>query len=193
MVALMGETGAGKSTICDLVLGLYYNYRGRILFNGTELRQLDLKSLRPSMGYVSQEPLLIRGSIRDNLLYGCHEVKGEDEILRALQQSQAWEFVRRLPHRLDSKLGERGVNLSGGERQRLCLARELLRRPELLVMDEATAALDLETEALILADLRNLKEHMIILLVSHRLSVGKFVDRQITLEQGRLIQSRLPA
>jgi len=190
MVALMGETGAGKSTICDLVLGLYYNYKGRILFNGTELRQLDLKSLRPSMGYVSQEPLLIRGTIRDNLLYGCYEVKGEDEILRALQQSQAWEFVRRLPHRLDSKLGERGVNLSGGERQRLCLARELLRRPELLVMDEATAALDLETEALILADLRNLKEHMIILLVSHRLSVGKFVDRQITLEQGRLIQSR---
>jgi len=185
MVMLMGESGAGKSTLCELILGLHFDYKGQILVNGHELRQLNTKSYRKLLGYVPQEPLLIRGTIRENLLYGCEEVIGDQELIIALQRAHAWEFVSRLEEGLGSALGERGINLSGGERQRLCLARALLRNPEALILDEATSSLDLENEAKILEALQKLKKEMIILLVSHRFSLTKFADRMVLIEEGK--------
>jgi ABC-type multidrug transport system fused ATPase/permease subunit len=185
MVMLMGESGAGKSTLCELIMGLHFDYRGQILVGGQELRQLNTKSYRSLLGYVPQEALLLRGTIRENLLYGCKEATGDQELIIALQRAHAWEFVSRLEEGLGSELGERGINLSGGERQRLCLARALLRNPEVLILDEATSSLDLENEAKILEALQKLKKEMIILLVSHRFSLTKFADRVVLIEEGK--------
>lgn len=186
MAALMGESGVGKSTLCELIMGLYPDYQGKILINGQELRQLNPKSYRRLLGYVPQESLIIRGTIRENLLYGSKDEIKEAELITALRRAHAWEFVKQLEGGLDAELGERGINLSGGECQRLCLARALFRNPQVLILDEATSSLDLENEAKILQALQELKGEMVILLVSHRFSILKFADRAVLMEEGKV-------
>lgn len=185
IVAFMGESGIGKSTLCELIMGLHSSYQGQILINGSELQKLNMSNYRSLLGYVPQEPLLIRGTIKENLLYGFNGHPGQEDLINALEQANAWEFVSRLEKGLDSELGERGVNLSGGECQRICLARALLRKPQILILDEATSSLDLDNEAMILKALIKLKEKMLILTVSHRNSIIKFVDRIMILKDGR--------
>jgi ABC-type multidrug transport system fused ATPase/permease subunit len=182
IVALMGESGIGKSTLCELIMGLHSTYQGQILINGYEFKKLNMSNYRYLLGYVSQEPLLIRGTIKDNLLYGFNGSFSQEDLINSLEQANAWEFVSKLDKGVDSELGERGINLSGGECQRICLARALLRRPQILILDEATSSLDLDNEAMILKALIKLKEKMLILTVSHRYSIIKFVDKIIILK-----------
>lgn len=184
LVAVIGESGSGKTTICDLMMGLYEEYAGEILIGGAELRTVDEKSYRSLLAYVPQEPLLIQGSIRQNLLYGAREELSDDALVTALGRANAAGFVEGLPEGLDAVVGDRGANLSGGERQRLCLARALLRDPQLLVLDEATSALDQENERILLDALSGLKKDMLVMFVSHRVQVLEFADRVLVVGEG---------
>ncbi|MDQ0847100.1 ABC transporter ATP-binding protein [Streptomyces sp. V1I6] len=184
-VALVGGSGAGKSTVLNLVLGFHRATRGRILLDGRDLAELDLRSYRRFLSVVPQESILFEGSIRDNVAYGMPDVD-EPAIRRALTDANAAEFVDRLPHGLDTVVGERGARLSGGQRQRLAIARALIRDPRVLVLDEATSALDARSEALIQQALARLVAGRTVFIVAHRLSTIKNADRIVVLEHGRV-------
>ncbi|MET9419783.1 ABC transporter ATP-binding protein [Streptomyces sp. NPDC006540] len=184
-VALVGGSGAGKSTVLNLVLGFHRATRGRILLDGRNLAELDLRSYRRFLSVVPQESILFEGSIRDNVAYGLPDVD-EPAIRRALTDANAAEFVDRLPHGLDTVVGERGARLSGGQRQRLAIARALIRDPRVLVLDEATSALDARSEALIQQALARLVAGRTVFIVAHRLSTIKNADRIVVLEHGRV-------
>ncbi|MFJ3104352.1 ABC transporter ATP-binding protein [Streptomyces sp. NPDC086835] len=184
-VALVGGSGAGKSTVLNLVLGFHRATRGRILLDGRDLAELDLRSYRRFLSVVPQESILFEGSIRDNVAYGLPDVD-EPAIRRALTDANAAEFVDRLPHGLDTVVGERGARLSGGQRQRLAIARALIRDPRVLVLDEATSALDARSEALIQQALARLVAGRTVFIVAHRLSTIKNADRIVVLEHGRV-------
>ncbi|MEV4680129.1 ABC transporter ATP-binding protein [Streptomyces kurssanovii] len=184
-IALVGGSGAGKSTVLSLVLGFHRATRGRILLDGRDLAELDLRSYRRFLSVVPQESILFEGSIRDNVAYGLPDVD-EPAIRRALTDANAAEFVDRLPHGLDTVVGERGARLSGGQRQRLAIARALIRDPRVLVLDEATSALDARSEALIQQALARLVAGRTVFIVAHRLSTIKNADRIVVLEHGRV-------
>jgi ATP-binding cassette subfamily B protein len=184
-VALVGGSGAGKSTVLNLVLGFHRATRGRILLDGRDLAELDLRSYRRFLSVVPQESILFEGSIRDNVAYGLPDVD-EPAIRQALTDANAAEFVDRLPHGLDTVVGERGARLSGGQRQRLAIARALIRDPRVLVLDEATSALDARSEALIQQALARLVAGRTVFIVAHRLSTIKNADRIVVLEHGRV-------
>lgn len=184
-VALVGGSGAGKSTVLNLVLGFHRATGGRILLDGRDLADLDLRSYRRFLSVVPQESILFEGSIRDNVAYGLPDVD-ERAIRRALADANAAEFVDRLPHGLDTVVGERGARLSGGQRQRLAIARALIRDPRVLVLDEATSALDAHSEALIQQALARLVAGRTVFIVAHRLSTIKNADRIVVLEHGRV-------
>ncbi|MFH8927018.1 ABC transporter ATP-binding protein [Streptomyces pristinaespiralis] len=187
-VALVGGSGAGKSTVLNLVLGFHRATGGRILLDGRDLADLDLRSYRRFLSVVPQESILFEGSIRDNVAYGLPDVD-ERAIRRALADANAAEFVDRLPHGLDTVVGERGARLSGGQRQRLAIARALIRDPRVLVLDEATSALDAHSEALIQQALARLVAGRTVFIVAHRLSTIKNADRIVVLEHGRVQES----
>ncbi|MEE1756428.1 ABC transporter ATP-binding protein [Streptomyces sp. SP18CS02] len=184
-VALVGGSGAGKSTVLSLVLGFHRATGGRILLDGRDLGELDLRSYRRFVSVVPQESILFEGSIRDNVAYGLPDVD-DDAIRRALADANASEFVDRLPDGLDAVVGERGARLSGGQRQRLAIARALIRDPRVLVLDEATSALDAHSEALIQQALSRLVAGRTVFIVAHRLSTVRNADRIVVLERGLL-------
>ncbi|MGD6815538.1 ABC transporter ATP-binding protein [Metabacillus sp. 113a] len=186
--AIVGRSGAGKSTLVDLIMGLNKPTNGKIYVDESPITDDNLYSLRKSISYVSQDPFLFNGSIRDNLLM-IENHASEKEIWQALEFSSAAEFVRRLPDGLDTPIGDRGVRLSGGERQRLVLARAILRKPSILVLDEATSALDSENERKIQEALEGLKGKMTIIVIAHRLSTIRNADQVIVLEEGRIVQA----
>lgn len=186
--AIVGASGAGKSTVADLVMGLIAPDRGRIVVDGTLLNAERIKSWRHRIGYVAQETFLFNATIRANLLWACPEAN-DDQIHQALKLASAEEFVFELPHGLETVLGDRGVRLSGGERQRLALARALLRQPSLLILDEATSALDSENERRVQSAIEHLHGQMTILIITHRLSTIREADIIYVLERGRLVES----
>lgn len=185
--AIVGRSGAGKSTLIDIIMGMIKPQKGEILIDGLPISNENLLSLRKSISYVPQDPFLFNGSIRDNLLMVSSHVN-EEEMWKALEFASA-NFVKDLPNRLDTILGDRGVKLSGGERQRLVLARAILRKPSILVLDEATSALDSENEAEIQEALEKLNGKMTIVVIAHRLSTIKNADQIIVLENGNIIQN----
>ena len=187
MTALVGESGSGKSTIADLVLGLQIPSSGKIFIDGTLLSEYKQNSFREKVGYVPQEPILFHSSIRENLLW-AHSVDDENELWNALRMANAEKFVRQLPNRIDTIVGDRGVRMSGGQRQRIALARALLRKPELLILDEATSALDTESEALIQHSIDSLSNKMTILIVAHRLSTIVKSNYIYVLSDGSVIE-----
>lgn len=186
--AIVGPSGAGKSTIADLVMGLIVPDEGWILVDGTQLTPERIKTWRDQIGYVAQDTFLFHDTIRANLLW-AHPGATEEEIDHALRLAAIEEFVAGLPRGLNTILGDRGVLVSGGERQRLALARALLRRPSLLILDEATSFLDSENEKRIQMAIEKLHRQMTILLISHRLSTVRAADFIYVLEDGCLVES----
>jgi len=193
-VALVGPSGAGKSTIASLAARFYDPQAGRILMDGHDLRDVTFNSLRRQMGIVSQEALLIYGTVRDNIAYGKPGVTDET-IEAAAQAAHAHEFITALPQGYDTLIGERGVKLSGGQRQRLAIARALVKAPAFLILDEATSSLDTESEALIQAALDRLMHgeadsggDRTCLVIAHRLSTVQTADCIVVLEGGQIIE-----
>ncbi|QOS82642.1 ABC transporter ATP-binding protein [Paenibacillus sp. JNUCC31] len=187
MTAIVGKSGAGKSTMIDLIMGLVRPESGQILIDGVPLTEDRLLAWRSSIGYVSQDPFLFHTSIRENLRLVDPDAS-EEQMWQALQFSSSATFVRKLPQGLDTMIGDRGIRLSGGERQRLVLARAMLRNPSVLVLDEATSALDSENEQHIQEALERLKGQVTIIVIAHRLSTIRTADWVIVLDEGRVIQ-----
>ncbi len=187
-IALVGSTGAGKSTIVNLLSRFYEYNSGSITIDGTELNTISKKSLRSSIGYVTQDAFLFNGPVRENLHLGKRDASDE-EMRQALAAANADGFVRELDKELDTVVGERGVKLSGGERQRLSIARALLKNPPILLLDEATASVDSETERLIQEALDHLMENRTAFVIAHRLSTIKDADYIHVLEKGEIIES----
>lgn len=186
--AIVGSSGAGKSTVADLVMGLIKPTGGRVLVDERPLTPEYMDSWRDRIGYVTQDTFLFNDTIRANLLWAS-PAASDEEMERALKMAAATDFVSRLPHGIETVLGDRGVRLSGGEKQRLALARALLRRPSLLILDEATSALDSENERRIQRAIEELRGRMTILVITHRLSTIQSADVIHVLEHGRLVES----
>ena len=186
--AIVGASGAGKSTLVDLLIGVLQPTGGRIRVDGRVLRPEHLQAWRQQIGYVPQDTFLFHDSVRSNLLWAKPDAT-EDDLWRALQSAAAGDFVSALPAGLDTIVGDRGVLMSGGERQRLALARALLRRPTLLILDEATSSLDSENELRIQAAIEKLRDRMTIVLVTHRLANVRRSDTIHVIDSGRLVES----
>lgn len=187
ITAIVGPSGAGKSTLIDLLMGLNTPEKGEVLIDGAPLQKENLLALRNSISYVSQDPFLFNMSIRENLLM-VKNTASDEEMWEALQFSQGYEFVKELPHGLDTVIGDRGVRLSGGERQRLVLARALLKKPSILILDEATSALDVRNEAKVSRAVEELKGRMTVIIIAHRLSTIRNADAVVVLEKGKIVQ-----
>jgi ABC-type multidrug transport system fused ATPase/permease subunit len=188
VVALVGASGAGKSTVADLLPRFYDATGGRILIDGVDIRDMRLHDLRALMGIVTQEAILFNESVRYNLTFGTHHAVTEADILAAAEAAHAHEFIMAMPDGYDSMIGDRGSKLSGGQRQRLTIARAILRNPPILILDEATSALDSESERLVQVALERLLEHRTALVVAHRLSTIRHAHRIIVMEEGRIVE-----
>ncbi len=185
--AIAGPSGAGKSTVADLVMGLIKPEKGKITVDGVAVTEDSLASWRNNIGYIAQETFLFNETIRFNLQQACPDAIQED-IIEVLKLSAAHEFVMKLPEGLATVIGDRGVRLSGGERQRLALARALLRKPSLLIMDEATSNLDLENEKKIIRAIDGLHGELTILVIAHRISTIKNADNIYLIDGGEMVQ-----
>jgi ATP-binding cassette subfamily B protein len=186
-LALVGPTGAGKSTVLKLLLRMYDVDEGAIRVDGTDVRDVNLRSLRRAIGYVSQEPFLFHGTVRENVAYGSFGA-GDEAVVEAAKAAQAHEFVRNLPDGYDTMVGERGVKLSGGQRQRIVIARTILKDPDVLVLDEATSHVDTETEALIRRGLADLAVDKTTFVIAHRLSTVRDADQILVLDDGEVVE-----
>ncbi|MRS11749.1 MAG: ABC transporter ATP-binding protein [Actinobacteria bacterium] len=185
--AIVGRSGAGKSTLVELLPRLREATSGTVLYDGTDIREFDLRSLRRGIGYLTQDPLLFNDSVRANLVYGLGREATDTEITEALDAAHA-QFARDLPEGLETRLGDRGVRLSGGERQRIALARVLLEKPSLLILDEPTSALDSESEGYIQETLASLRGTTTIIVIAHRLATVVAADQLLVMEDGRIVQ-----
>jgi len=186
-LALVGATGSGKSTLIKLLLRFYDPENGRVLIDGQPITEVSMNSLRQSIGLVSQDVYLFEGSIRDNIAYGKPDAD-EAAITDAAKTAEAWSFIETLPQGLDTPVGERGVRLSGGQRQRLSLARALLKDPPILVLDEATSAVDNETEAAIQRSLKRIAHGRTVIMIAHRLSTIVHADEIVVIEKGQVAE-----
>jgi ATP-binding cassette, subfamily B, bacterial MsbA len=186
-VALVGSSGAGKSTMADLLPRFYDPIAGRITLDGTDLRAFEMGSLRKAMGIVSQDTFLFNNTVRYNIAYGMENVT-EEEILKAAKRANAYEFISSLPQGFDTEIGERGVMLSGGQRQRLAIARALLRDPDILILDEATSALDTVSERLVQQAIDELCRERTTLVIAHRLSTIQKAHQIAVMEKGRVVE-----
>ncbi|MCU4974444.1 ABC transporter ATP-binding protein/permease [Halobacteria archaeon AArc-m2/3/4] len=187
LIGLVGPTGAGKTTLVKLLMRLYDADDGEIRVDGTDITDVTLSSLRDSIGYVSQEPFLFQGTIRENVAYGRPEVADED-VLEAIKRAGAWEFVEKLPDGIETTVGERGVKLSGGQRQRISIARAILNDPSMLILDEATSHVDNETEVLIQNSLQELVADRTTFAIAHRLSTVRNADQILVLDDGEIVE-----
>ncbi|WP_217175504.1 ABC transporter ATP-binding protein [Coraliomargarita akajimensis] len=188
VTAIVGHTGAGKSTVANLAMRTYDVSSGSVEVNGIDIRQLSLDALHDKIGHVAQDPFLFEGSVRDNLLL-AKPAAGDAEIIEALRLASAWDFVEALPQQLDTNIGEKGIRLSQGEKQRLTIARVLLKNPPFVILDEATASVDTITERKIQQALDNLVAERTVLVIAHRLSTVRRADKIVVMEQGRVLES----
>lgn len=187
-LALVGPSGGGKTTICNLIPRFYELSEGKITINNEDIKNITLKSLRKNIGFVQQDVFLFTGSIRDNILYGNPEADDE-EIIAAAKDANIHEFIMSLPNGYDTYVGERGVKLSGGQKQRISIARAFLKNPPILILDEATSAIDNTSELIIQKSLEKLSEGRTTIVVAHRLSTIKNADEIIVIGNNGIIES----
>ena len=187
MIGLVGPSGSGKSTMVQLISRFYDVKKGALKVDGTDVRDIDLQDLRAHISMVPQDPYLFHGSIRDNIAYGRPDAHFED-VLEAARAANAHEFIMKLTHGYDTHVGERGTKLSGGQRQRIAIARAILDDPRILILDEATSAVDTESEFLIQNALENLMKGRTTVAIAHRLSTVKNADKLIVLEGGQIVE-----
>jgi ABC-type multidrug transport system fused ATPase/permease subunit len=183
LVGVVGPTGGGKSTVVSLIPRFYDANSGSVKIDGVDIRDYKLEGLRKHIGFVLQDTVLFRGTVRDNIAYG-HPGATEDEIIQAAKLANADEFIVRMPHGYDSPVGERGLTLSGGQRQRIGIARALIRNNPILILDEPTAALDTESEKLVIEALERLMKGRTVITIAHRLSTIRDADKIIVLKGG---------
>ena len=183
VVGIVGPTGSGKSTVLSLVPRFYDPSGGRILIDGVDVTTFKLDALRTQVGFVLQETVLFRGTIRENIAYGRPGAT-EDEIVAAAKVANADEFISRMPHGYDTVVGERGDTLSGGQRQRIGIARAVIRNSPIMILDEPTAALDTESERLVIEGLRQLMKGRTVIMIAHRLSTISEADKIVVLKDG---------
>ncbi len=186
-VALVGQTGSGKSTLVKLLLRFYQPGQGRLLLDGKDLADIVVQDLRAAIGFVSQDVYLFHGTVRENIAYGKPDATDE-EIRRAAGMAEAEEFIDALPEGYDTVIGERGQKLSGGQRQRLSIARTVLKDPPIVILDEATSAVDNETEAAIQRSMKRMAEGRTTFVIAHRLSTIVDADIICVLDKGRIIE-----
>jgi len=185
VIAFVGLSGAGKTTLMSLIPRFYDPTSGKVTLDGIDLREFDLEYLRSQMAIVPQEDILFRGSILDNILYGSPNASVE-QVIEAARMANAWEFIQKMPGNLKALIGDRGGRLSGGQRQRLSIARAILRNPKILLLDEATSALDSYSEKLVQAALKNLMKNRTTFVIAHRLSTVQHATKIIVLENGKI-------
>ncbi len=185
--ALIGKSGSGKSTIVDILLGFNDIDSGKVLFDESDIYELDIVSLRKNIGFVTQDVYLFHGTIKENLLYGLSE-KSDDEIKIACEKAYILDFVESLKDGFDTQVGESGGKLSGGQKQRLQLAHLFLQKPDIIIMDEPTSALDSESERVIVDTLKELHSKKTIIIIAHRLSTIQHADKIVVLEDGKVLE-----
>lgn len=188
MIALVGPTGVGKTTVISLIARFYEPVSGRITLDGRDLKDISLSSLRNQISIVLQDIFLFNGTVADNIAYGSRDATME-QIVQAAKTARAHEFIIEMPDGYDTVIGERGVKLSGGQKQRLSIARAVLRNTPILILDEATAAVDVETEAKIQQAIQELTENRTIIVVAHRLSTVKKAKKILVIQEGKIIES----
>ena len=186
-LGLVGSTGSGKSTLVKLLMRLYDPSSGTVSLDGVDLRELNQQDLRSAIGLVSQEPFLFHGTVADNIRYGSF-LASDASVAAAARQAEADGFIQALPDGYNTVVGERGIRLSGGQRQRIALARAILKDPPVLILDEATASVDNETEAAIQRSLERITRHRTTIVVAHRLSTVRHADRIVVLDHGQLVE-----
>jgi len=186
-IGIVGATGSGKSTLVKLLLRFYEVQSGRILIDGVDIRELNLLDLRRCMGWVSQDVFLFHGTVAENIRYGSFDASRE-QIIQAAKLAEAHEFIEQLPQGYDTIVGERGQKLSGGQRQRLAISRAILKDPPILVLDEATSAVDNETEAAIQKSLAKITQNRTTIAIAHRLSTIRQSHCIYVIEEGRIVE-----
>ena len=186
-VALVGPSGAGKSTLVSLLLKFYEPVNGKILFDNRDSRNFPVTAIRTQMAIVMQDVFLFGGSIRENISYGKPGAD-EQEIINAAVQANAWDFIQSFPDKLDTIVGERGIQLSGGQRQRIAIARAVLKNPKILILDEATSSLDSESERFVQEALEKLMHGRTSVVIAHRLSTVRNADKIIVLNEGMIVE-----
>jgi ATP-binding cassette, subfamily B, bacterial len=186
-IAIVGASGAGKSTVLNLAIGFLRPNTGQILLDGRDMNDLDLRTYRRFLSVVAQETILFDGTVRENITYGVKDVN-ETRLRQVIEDANALDFIDRLPDGLNTLIGERGARLSGGEKQRIAIARALIRDPRVLILDEATSALDSVTEAQIQEALERLMQGRTTFVVAHRLSTVRHASRVLVMERGQVIE-----
>ena len=183
----MGQSGSGKSTIANLITRFYHVNKGEILIDGININNLTTSSLRQQLGIVTQDAILFNDSIKNNLKLGNDDATDED-IIEALKIANAWEFVKELPEKINTNIGDAGGKLSGGQKQRLSIARAVLKSPPIMLLDEATSALDTESERLVQVALENMMKNRTSIVIAHRLSTIQNADIIVVLNKGEIVE-----
>ncbi|MCD6224801.1 MAG: ATP-binding cassette domain-containing protein, partial [Deltaproteobacteria bacterium] len=187
VIALVGMSGGGKTSLVNLIPRFYDVWKGALLIDGIDIRNASIASLRDQIAIVTQSPILFNDTIRNNIAYGNHNALEED-IEKAAKAAYAYDFIQRLSKKFDTSIGELGSRLSGGERQRICIARALVKDAPILILDEATSSLDTESEMLVQKALENLMKGRTTFVIAHRLSTISYADRIVVIVGGRIVE-----